>query len=227
MTQVKHVFFDLDHTLWDFESNSDDTFRLIFERNKLDFPFDQFVETYRPINQKYWKLFREERVSKEDLRYGRLKETFNAMGIETEDALIHLLSEEYIEFLSTHNALFEYTHEILAYLREKYSLHIITNGFDQVQKKKMTGGGLSPYFEQVITSEMVGVKKPNPRIFNFALDLAGAKAQESIMIGDNLEADIMGADAVGMKTILCDFDSNYTGNHWTKIVHLSELKSHL
>ena len=103
---IKHIFFDLDHTLWDFETNSNKTFSYIFERNELQINFDAFIEVYQPINFRYWKLFREDKVNKADLRYGRLREAFDAIGYEINDEMIHLLSEEYITFLADHNALF-------------------------------------------------------------------------------------------------------------------------
>ena len=169
--RIKHIFFDLDHTLWDFETNSDKTFSHIFERNKVEVDFNRFTETYRPINRKYWKLFREDKVSKSDLRYLRLREAFDALEFRADDELIHTLSEEYIDFLSLNNALFENALEVLSYLEAKYSLHIITNGFEEVQHRKLASSKLRPYFEHIITSERVGVKKPDPRIFNYALEL--------------------------------------------------------
>ena len=111
--RIKHVFFDLDHTLWDFETNSDKTFAHIFERNRVDLDLVKFTDTYRPINRKYWKLFREDKVSKSDLRYLRLREAFDALEFEAEDDLIHTLSEEYIAYLSLNNALFANALEVL------------------------------------------------------------------------------------------------------------------
>jgi len=191
--QIKHIFFDLDHTLWDFETNSSKTFALIFERNELDLNFDDFIEVYKPINHKYWKLFREDKVSKKDLRYFRLKEAFDAINFEASDKVIHTLSEDYITFLSQHNALFDNAIEVLEYLGDRYNLHIITNGFEEVQYKKMRNSKLLPFFDKIITSERVGVKKPNPKIFEYAMEISGAVSNESMMIGDNFEADILGA----------------------------------
>jgi putative hydrolase of the HAD superfamily len=186
--------------------------------------FDLFTDTYRPINRKYWKLFRQDKVSKSDLRYLRLREAFDALQFKAEDELIHILSEEYIAFLSSNNALFENALEILAYLEEKYSLHIITNGFEEVQHKKLAASNLRPYFEHVITSEKAGVKKPDPRIFKYALELAGASSGESMMIGDNFEADIMGARNVGMHTVFCEFNGEVATEEVTAIKNLIELK---
>jgi len=221
---INHIFFDLDHTLWDFETNSDKTFSYIFERNGIPMELERFTDTYRPINKKYWKLFREEKVTKADLRYKRLKEAFDALNFDASDELIHTLSEEYIAYLSGHNALFENALDVLAYLEQKYKLHIITNGFEEVQFKKLKNSKLLPFFDQVVTSENVGVKKPDPRIFHYALEVAGASSHESMMIGDNFEADILGAKNVGMRTIFCEFNGEIATEEVTSIRNLIELK---
>ena len=224
---VRHVFFDLDHTLWDFETNSDKTFAYIFERNRVTLDLERFTETYRPINRKYWKLFREDKVSKSDLRYSRLREAFDVLEFEAGDDLIHTLSEEYIAYLSLNNQLFAHALEVLEYLRKKYSLHIITNGFEEVQHRKLASSRLEPYFEHVVTSENVGVKKPDPRIFQYALEKAEARPTESIMIGDNYEADIQGALNVGMRAIMCEFNGELPREDVTTVKTLLELKEHL
>jgi putative hydrolase of the HAD superfamily len=224
---VRHVFFDLDHTLWDFETNSDKTFAYIFERNRVALDLERFTETYRPINRKYWKLFREDKVSKSDLRYSRLREAFDALEFEAGDDLIHTLSEEYIAYLSLNNQLFAHALEVLEYLRKKYSLHIITNGFEEVQHRKLASSRLEPYFEHVVTSENVGVKKPDPRIFQYAMEKAEARPRESIMIGDNYEADIQGALNVGMRAIMCEFNGELPREDVITVKTLLELKEHL
>lgn len=224
---VRHVFFDLDHTLWDFETNSDKTFAYIFERNRVAIDLESFTETYRPINRKYWKLFREDKVSKSDLRYSRLREAFDALEFEAGDDLIHTLSEEYIAYLSLNNQLFAHALEVLEYLRKKYSLHIITNGFEEVQHRKLASSRLEPYFQHVVTSENVGVKKPDPRIFQYAMEKAEARPTESIMIGDNYEADIQGALNVGMRAIMCEFNGELPREDVTTVKTLLELKEHL
>lgn len=224
---VKHIFFDLDHTLWDFETNSSQTFAFIFEKNGLGMDLVRFNEVYRPINQKYWKLYREDRVSKADLRYFRLRETFEALNEEVSDEMIHLLSEEYITYLTRHNALFANAIEVLSYLRERYRMHIITNGFEEVQHRKLQSSNLLPFFEQVITSEKVGVKKPDPRIFRYALEMSGAEPSESVMVGDNFEADILGARNVGMQTIFCEFNGEVATEPVPSIANLLEIKEFL
>ncbi|WP_179005269.1 YjjG family noncanonical pyrimidine nucleotidase [Winogradskyella forsetii] len=224
---IKHVFFDLDHTLWDFDKNSGLTFEKIFNLNKIEVELNDFLSIYEPINLNYWKLYREEKVTKSALRYGRLREAFDGVGITVEDEMINHLSEAYIDNLSSFNYLFDGTFEILDYLKNKYELHIITNGFEEAQEKKMVASNIKPYFKTVTNSEMVGVKKPNPKIFNFALDLANANAKESIMIGDSLEADIEGAHKIGMDTIHFDYKDAYNGHGYKRVTNLKTLINHL
>ena len=225
--KIKHIFFDLDHTLWDFETNSNKTFSFIFEKNDLNIKFQDFIEVYQPINHRYWKLYREDKISKADLRYGRLREAFDAIEFEASDNMIKILSEEYITYLASHNTLFDNAIPVLEYLQQKYSMHIITNGFEEVQHRKLHNSNLLPFFDQVITSEKVGVKKPNPEIFEYALDIAGASIAESIMIGDNFEADILGAKNVGMEVIFCRFNGEIATEEVPTIESLIELKNFL
>lgn len=224
---IKHIFFDLDHTLWDFEANSKKTFSYIFDKNDLEIEFNDFIEVYQPINHRYWKLFREDKVSKAQLRYGRLKEAFKAIDFKSNDELIHLLSEEYITYLANHNALFENAIQVLEYLQPKYKMHIITNGFEEVQHRKLKNSNLLPFFDEIITSEKVGVKKPNPRIFEYALDITGAVNGESVMIGDNFEADILGAKNMGMQVIFCKFNGEVATEEVSSVNNLLELKNFL
>ena len=226
-SQIKHVFFDLDHTLWDFDKNSGLTFEKIFNLNQIDVKLEDFLPVYEPINLNYWKLYREEKVTKSALRYGRLKEAFDGVGVMVEDDMIHHLSESYIDYLPSFNHLFDGTFEILDYLKDKYELHIITNGFEEAQEKKMTTSNIKHYFKTVTNSEMVGVKKPNPKIFNFALDLAKASPIESIMIGDSLEADIEGAHNIGMDTIHFDYKDTFKSHKYKRITNLRTLTTHL
>ena len=224
---IKHIFFDLDHTLWDFETNSNRTFSYIFERNDLGVNFNDFIEVYQPINYRYWKLFREDKVSKADLRYGRLREAFDGIEFDVSDEMIQLLSEEYITYLADHNELFDNALTVLDYLKPQYKMHIITNGFQEVQYRKLQNSNWLPFFDQVITSEKVGVKKPNPVIFEYALELTGAGAHESVMIGDNFEADILGAINVGMQAIFCKFNGEIATKDVPSVENLLELKNFL
>jgi len=200
-SKITDVFFDLDHTLWDFDRNSALTFQLLFQKHQLAVNLEQFLEFYTPINLKYWKLYREEKVEKEALRYLRLRESFDLLQFKIDDNTIGLLSEEYIDNLSSFKHVLPGTFEILEYLKEHYRLHIITNGFAEGQEKKMRNSNIRHYFEVVVNSEMAGVKKPNPKIFQLALENAQVSAEQSMMIGDNFEADILGAQKVGFSTL--------------------------
>lgn len=227
MQTIKHIFFDLDHTLWDFEKNSALTFQELFLEYSVPVSLASFLEVYVPINFKYWKLYREEKISKPNLRYGRLKDTFDALNITVSDGLISTLSEEYINKLPNHNHLFEGTIDLLNYLKGKYVLHVITNGFKEVQNLKMQKSGIQEYFDVIITSESVGVKKPNPKVFEFALQEAKALPEESIMIGDNYEADIMGALQCGMLAIHCNFTNEKVSGGILSVTSLSQIKQYL
>lgn len=200
-SQVTNIFFDLDHTLWDFEKNSALTFEKIFLKNNIDVGLNDFLKVYIPINLYYWKLYREERVSKPELRYQRLRKAFDELNFSITDSAINLLSEDYIKNLSAFNHVFPGTFEMLDYLHPNYRLHIITNGFEEIQEKKMESSNIRDYFEIIINSEMAGVKKPNPKIFRLALDEAKVQPQNALMIGDSLEADIIGAKNLGFHVL--------------------------
>ena len=190
---IKHIFFDLDHTLWDFDKNSQLTFQQIFKEQNIQLKVADFLEVYMPINLDYWRLYREDKISKEYLRFNRLKDSFTAVNYNISDDLINIISKDYIAYLPSHNHLFEGTIEILEYLHKKYELHIITNGFEEVQNLKLQKSGIIKYFKEIITSESIGVKKPNPKIFEHALKKVNTVAHNSVMIGDSYEADVLGA----------------------------------
>lgn len=225
--QIKHIFFDLDHTLWDFETNSDKAFEKAFQNLQFKVDLAKFLNYYRPINHKYWKLYREEKVTKAQLRHGRLKETFDFLKIKVTDELLEAMAIEYIRVLPENNQLFEGAFEILEHLSVKYQLHIITNGFHEVQHLKLEKSGIANYFKHIITSESVGFQKPHPDIFYHAMKIANTTPQESIMIGDNWEADIMGAYHCGMQVIFCNYHQEPVGENIKSITHLLQLKQFL
>jgi putative hydrolase of the HAD superfamily len=225
---IKHVFFDLDHTLWDFEKNSDLAFQKVFDKQNITLDLEAFLTVYKPLNLQYWKLYREEKITKSELRYGRLKKTFDAVSYLISDDLIDVIAVEYIDFLPDFNHLFNGTFEILEYLKNKYKLHIITNGFEEIQTKKMETSNILHYFDVVVTSESVGVKKPNAKVFYHALKVANANIENSIMIGDNIEADVLGALNIGMKSIHCNFEDEKVDElNFKSITSLLELKQYL
>ena len=224
---ITDVFFDLDHTLWDFEKNSALTFEKILKEHQVDIDISKFLEVYVPANLSFWKLYREERITKEELRYQRLKTVFDRLSIQITDAKINMLADEYINHLPSYNHLFPNTIEILDYLKPKYHLHIITNGFQEIQDNKLKNANIYNYFNQIINSEMAGVKKPNPIIFQMALKKAETSATSSIMIGDSLEADIHGAIASGFHAI--HFNGHHGPSHEKcEMIHdLNEIKNYL
>lgn len=224
---VTDVFFDLDHTLWDFEKNSALTFEKILSENNIPVALPNFLEVYVPANLAYWKLYREEKITKEALRYQRLRSVFDRLGISIADEMIHKLSDEYVLYLSSYNHLFPNTIEVLQYLKPKYKLHIITNGFEEIQGKKLRNSNIDGYFEHVINSEMAGVKKPNPIIFELALNKANVASRNALMIGDSLEADILGAIDSGFHTLHFNAHNDPTHEFCPMIHDLGEIKTFL
>lgn len=209
--KLTDIFFDLDHTLWDFEKNSALTFKLIFDRLDLPVNTEDFLYHYTPINHAYWKLYREDKITQEELRTNRLTHTFRAIDYVMNPSQIKVISDLYITHLSTFPHLFDGAHELLKNLKKEYRLHVITNGFEQVQQFKIENSGLQPYFENTITAEKVGYKKPHPKIFHTALALANTTNKNALMIGDSLEADVEGALNVGMQAI--HFNSHTEEEH--------------
>lgn len=225
---ILDVFFDLDHTLWDFERNSALTFEKILKRNNIPVDHKKFVEHYVPINIKYWELFRDDKISKEAMRFGRLQDTFAFFDFEVETEVLSTLSEEYIQFLPENNYVFDGTFELLDYLKPKYNLHIITNGFHDLQNQKMDNSKLTPYFKTITNSESTGVKKPNKIIFEHAVNKAKTKKENSIMIGDCIDADVLGALNYGMDAILFSEKPHILEDINIKQVnHLIDLKNYL
>jgi len=211
ISRIRTIYFDLDHTLWDFEKNSALTFQKIFEEAQTQVPINQFLEHYIPINHKYWKLYRENKITQEELRLLRLEKTFQKLEmVFSQNELMHL-STQYIKYLSTFTHLFDGTIELLSHLKTNFDLHLITNGFDEVQHFKVRNSGLDSFFGQVFTAEKVGYKKPHPKIFEIALQNTVTAPDAALMIGDSLEADILGAQALGMQAI--HFNSHHEPHH--------------
>ena len=216
MKNITDIFFDLDHTLWDFDANSILAFDKIFVEHHPTIDTYAFIEIYAPINQSCWKLYQVDKITHQELRYNRLRQSF--------DVLNYSISDDYITFLPDNNQLFEGAIEVLDYLTPKYNLHIITNGFAEVQGKKIDNSGLADYFKTITNSEMAGVKKPHQNIFKHALSLANVKKENSIMIGDCIDADVRGALNFGMKAILFDEKGIYAEEGLHTINHLLVLK---
>ena len=201
---IKHIFFDLDRTLWDFETNSHETLLELCNdynlKKKGILNYEEFINTYKIHNKKLCGLYRVNKISQKYLRRERFQRTLTDFGINDFN-LSEKIGEDYIIICPRKNKLYPFAIEILDYLKEKYILHIITNGFDKTQHTKLKHANLTPYFNQIITSEKTGVKKPNPAIFNHAINLAKATKEESIYIGDDLVVDILACQNFGIDGI--------------------------
>ncbi|OCB70496.1 noncanonical pyrimidine nucleotidase, YjjG family [Flavobacterium piscis] len=226
-TNITDVFFDLDHTLWDFDRNSQMAFDRIFKNRFPEIKIQDFIAKYAPINQECWKLYQNDKITHLELRYNRLKFSFDALNINISDENINQIANDYIEFLTDNNHLFDGAIEVLDYLRPKYRLHIITNGFANVQDKKINNALLSGYFQTITNSELAGVKKPNSIIFDYAVNVAKASKQNSVMIGDCLDADVNGALNAGLDAIFFNDKKITVPDNIKQINHLLELKKYL
>jgi len=199
--KYKHLFFDLDRTLWDFEENSKQALTELFEefelQARLKTDVDSFIASYKNYNELLWDEYRRGEIEKDYLRSARFLLTLKHFGISS-ISLAEQLGFFYVSKSPEKTGLFPNTIDMLKALQNQFSLHIITNGFDEVQHIKLKQSGLSPYFEHVVTSEHAGVKKPDPAIFEFALVSSSASTHESLMIGDDLPVDLLGAKHVGI-----------------------------
>ncbi|TAH03771.1 MAG: noncanonical pyrimidine nucleotidase, YjjG family [Sphingobacteriales bacterium] len=204
MKNKKHIFFDLDHTIWDFDKNAEETLFELYNNYQLKNlglnSVDVFVETYTQNNHGLWLDYHLGKISKAVLRETRFKKTFIDLGLSPE-LIPENFEEDYVTICPTKTNLFEGAHKTLAYLKEKYHLHLISNGFKESTEYKVKNTALTPYFKNVIISEVVGINKPDKAIFEYALNKAGGKISESVMIGDSIEADIRGAMSFGMDAI--------------------------
>jgi putative hydrolase of the HAD superfamily len=228
--KYKHLFFDLDHTLWDFDANAKETlvevYALFQLENKGVIPFEDFYKLYKIHNEILWDRFHKGFITGEELKWKRMWRTLLEFKIADEE-LAKEMSAKFLEILPTKKLLFPHTTEVLDYLKEKnYELHLITNGFEKTQHTKLNNSGLNMYFNEVVTSEGSNSVKPQKEIFHYALNKAGAALHHSIMLGDNLEADIQGAINVGMDNIFVNhIQVSTTLKPTYTITSLSELKS--
>lgn len=202
-------------------------FDRIFKNNFEGIKIEDFIEKYLPINQECWRLYQNDQITHQELRYNRLKLSFDALNYSMTDENIDQISNDYIEFLTDNNYLFDGAIEVLEYLKPKYKLHIITNGFAHVQEKKINNASLGGYFTTITNSELAGVKKPNSIIFDYAVNLAQSSKENSIMIGDDFDADVNGALNAGMDAIFFNVKNIETPQNYKQINHLLELKKYL
>lgn len=222
------VFFDLDHTLWDFEANSQECLIEIFEQQmseEVDFSASQFVSAFSKVNREMWASLEREEITHDYLRDNRFKNTLKLLSHKLEDKKAKEMNDTFLDLLPSKTALLPNSLEILDYCQSKYQLHIISNGFYDVQLQKMRGSGIFHYFSKIVTNEVAGARKPSKKIFEYALQAANCKPQDAIMVGDSFEADILGSQSVGMKAIY--FAHQNPEKHEHHITDLLQLKAHL
>ncbi len=225
----QHLFFDLDHTLWDFETNARETLQELFLSHRLHETvtpdFELFFLKYSYHNKKLWDRYHHGFITQEELKWKRMWHALLEFKLGDEK-LSRQLSAGFLEILPTKKKLFPYTEDILNYLTQKeYKLHLITNGFEKVQWRKLDNSNIGHYFSSVITSELASSLKPHKAIFDFAIGRAGCCYKESIMLGDNLDADIQGAMNAGMDTVFVNHLKEETVLKPTHIIHhLQELE---
>jgi len=209
MTKYKHLFIDLDKTLWDFDANAlitlNEMYKTYHLKNKGIPSFDCFLTYYKAYNHTLWDQYKNGEIDKEFLSFERFNGSLKNFSINDTE-LAKTMAREYIRISPTKTKLYPNAIEVVEDLSRKYQLHILTNGFSEVQFVKVKNSGLAPFFKTIITSEMAGFQKPNSRIFQFALNKTSARKEETLMIGDDLEADILGAQKAGIDQIYVNFE---------------------
>ena len=200
---IKKIFFDLDRTLWDFETNSEIVLRKLYRTFNLHtfIPSEEaFLKTYRKKNEALWALYRKGCLNSDVLKQKRFYETFLVYGIDKPE-LAQAFGKQYLNQLAEQKQLFPGTVELLNYLHPQYDLYILTNGFREVQLNKLKNIGLNHYFTTIFTSDTIGFVKPMPEFFTYVLNAVKAKPAECVMVGDDLQADILGAKHAGISGI--------------------------
>lgn len=203
MIPYKHLFFDLDNTLIDFQANAREAFQEIFTQFGLDaksFRLDKFLDAFSKHNEYYWMEYRSGRIKKDHLQSERFIMTFREMGIHDRQ-LANKVGNKYIEIAPQKTNLFDHVHDTLLYLKSKYNLYILTNGFAEIQLKKIAGCSLQKYFGRLFIAEMVGYQKPDKRFFEYAVKSIHAHKKECLMTGDDPDADIAGASNAGIDQV--------------------------
>lgn len=232
MEKIKHIFFDLDNTLWDYRKNAElkliDLFNEYKIKENYNISFDAFYSVYYIVNESLWADFRDKKITRKELQQRRFVETFNKLEIEsfpyTEEMENRLMEE-----VTDNQETVEGADIILPYLHEKYELHILSNGFEEITHRKINGCLIKDYVKTITTSDGAGVPKPDPIAFQTALDKAQAKRENSLYVGDDWIADMVGATQFGMKAVF--FNPLDEKHNWLKDVpiidKLVELKNHL
>ena len=230
MPSYKHIFFDLDHTLWDFDTNAKASLIDIFGEfrlsEKVTPDFDAFYQKYLHHNKILWERYQNGFITAEELKWRRMWRTMMEFKVGDE-VLAKNISARFLEILPVKDGMFPHAYEILEYLKNKnYQIHLITNGFEKTQWSKIRNSKIDHFFTHVITSEASNSMKPEKEIFDFAMNQSGALLHESIMIGDNLDADIQGAMNAGMDNIFVNHIGATTDKKPTyTVTHLKELEN--
>lgn len=223
----KHIFFDLDDTLWDFQKNSITVLKDLFVEFELEVKlgtgFDDFFNTYKHINHALWLQYNKREVDKNHIRNERFNLTFKEFNYHNYNENLEI-TELYLERAPRGRHLKEGCMEILNYLKPNYTLHIITNGFKEIQAIKIDGAGFRNYFNQIIVSEEHQMVKPETALFRLAEKLSGAKTNECVMIGDNFDSDITGAINAGWEPVYFTHEKNenYSGQYIENLLDLKK-----
>ncbi|MFT4031860.1 MAG: YjjG family noncanonical pyrimidine nucleotidase [Siphonobacter sp.] len=200
-TAYKHLFFDLDHTLWDFERNSNETLAELYQEFGLRqlgvSSSDAFQKHFHLVNAELWQLYDTNQITQSDLRQRRFRQVLQQLACQTEGDC-DAWNDWYLAHCPKKPHLMPGAFELLEYLAPRYKMHIITNGFDEVQGVKLSSSGITDFFREVVTSQRAGARKPQAKMFQYAFEAAGCQPEEALMIGDNPETDIAGALGVGM-----------------------------
>ncbi len=230
--KIQHIFFDLDNTLWDHRKNAYLTIKDLFEKEeitlKYNIDFEEFHSVYHEINERLWEQIRDGEIDKEYLRKHRFYDTFKRFEID--DLTLSMFFEEhFLDKILNYNHLVESAEVILDYLKSKdYTLHIISNGFQEVTERKCILSGIDHYFNTITSADSVGIRKPNPEIFEYSLNLAKAEKDESILIGDDWVADVVGAQNFGIDVIFFNvLNENPDRENLKVIEHLLQVKEYL
>lgn len=204
MKPYRHLLFDLDHTLWDFDKNATETLIELYDTHCLadlgNFSAQQFCDTFVTVNRSLWKQYDQGTYDQQRLRGERFSLILTQLGIAV-DRVPTQLADDYLRICPTKPHVIPHTVATLDYLRQHYQLHILTNGFAAVQAIKLKSAGLTDYFTEVVSSDTTGHRKPHRPVFDYLLDRIGASAQACVMIGDNLETDVRGAREAGIDQI--------------------------
>jgi len=226
--KYRHLFFDLDHTLWDFDRNSTESIAELYDAHRLGdvgiASAAEFSRHFIAINRQLWADYDRNLLTHTYIRANRFALVFQSLGVDA-SAIQADLNAEYLRLLAGKPHLLESAREVLDHLKDRYTMHIITNGFAEIQAVKMNSADISRYFTHVVSNGVVDAKKPSPVIFQYALNIRQADVAESLMIGDSYEADILGAKGVGMDTVfyntagtVVDDPPTYDIRHWDELI---------